>query len=318
MTTIDSFPTEPTFTIKAVQNRTGIKPVTLRAWERRYDLLQPTRMPNGYRLYSERDVQLLQWVQRRLDSGVSISQVVLQFKQEREKGNWPESVQTNVADTPHRKPPRPARDFAEILFGALIAHNEDRANAILDECQTYFSLLTIFEEIITPSLELLNEAWYRGEILIATEHLALGYLNSKLQAIMHNLPVVKEGALILVGCGPEEMRELNALMLAILLRQAGLFVEYLGPDLPVEDLLDYSTYAKPKLICLTVNQEPTAYLLRGFAEKLANLRGKPKLAYGGRYLDENPEARKELGGIYLGPTLSEAVAKVKHILTFGD
>ncbi len=318
MTTIDNFPTEPTFTIKAVQNRTGIKPVTLRAWERRYDLLQPTRMPNGYRLYSERDVQLLLWVQRRLDSGVSISQVVLQFKQEREKGNWPESVQTNVADTPHRKPPRPARDFAEILFGALIAHNEDRANAILDECQTYFSLLTIFEEIITPSLELLNEAWYRGEILIATEHLSLGYLNSKLQAIMHNLPVVKEGALILVGCGPEEMRELNALMLAILLRQAGLFVEYLGPDLPVEDLLDYSTYAKPKLICLIVNQEPTAYLLRGFAEKLANLRGKPKLAYGGRYLDENLEAQKELGGIYLGSTLSEAVAKVKHILTFGD
>jgi len=318
MTTIDSFPTEPTFTIKAVQNRTGIKPVTLRAWERRYDLLQPTRMPNGYRLYSERDVQLLQWVQRRLDSGVSISQVVLQFKQEREKGNWPESVQTIVTETPRRKPPRPARDFAEILFGALIAHNEDRANAILDECQTYFSLLTIFEEIITPSLELLNEAWYRGEILIATEHLALGYLNSKLQEVMHNLPVVKEGALILVGCGPEEMRELNALMLTILLRQAGLFVEYLGPDLPVEDLLDYSTYAKPKLICLIVNQEPTAYLLRGFAEKLANLRGKPKLAYRGRYLDENPEARKELGGIYLGPSLSEAVAKVKHILTFGD
>jgi len=286
MTSIDSFPTEPTYTIKAVQNRTGIKPVTLRAWERRYDLLQPTRMPNGYRLYSERDIQLLLWVQRRLDSGVSISQVVHQFKQEQEKGNWPESIQTIVTETPRKKPPRPARDFAEILFGAMIAHNEDRANAILEECQTYFSLLTIFEEIISPSLELLNEAWFRGEILIATEHMALGYLNSMLQGIMHN-------------------------------RQAGLFVEYLGPDLPVEDLLDYSTYAKPKLICLTVNQEPTAYLLRGFAEKLANLRGKPKLGYGGRYLDENPDARKELGGIYLGLTLSEAIAKVKHILTFG-
>ena len=317
MTTIDNFPIEPIYTIKAVQNRTGIKPVTLRAWERRYDLLQPTRMPNGYRLYSERDVQLLLWVQRRLDSGVSISQVVHNFKQETEKGNWPESIQTIVTETPRRKPPRPARDFAEILFGALIAHNEDRANAILDECQTYFSLVTIFEEIVSPSLELLNEAWFRGEILIATEHLSLAYLNSKLLAIMHNLPVVKEGALILVGCGPEEMRELNALMLAVLLRQAGLFVEYLGPDLPVDDLLDYSTYAKPKLICLTVNQEPTAYLLRGFAEKLANLRGRPKLAYGGRYMDENSDARKQLGGIYLGFTLSEAVTKVKHILTFG-
>ncbi len=317
MTAIDSFPSDPIYTIKAVQNRTGIKPVTLRAWERRYDLLQPIRMPNGYRLYSERDIQLLLWIQRRLDSGVSISQVVQQFKQELEKGSWPESIQTIIAETPRRKPPHPSHDFAEILYGALISHNEERASAVLEECQTYFSLTTLFEEIITPSLDLLHDAWYRGEILIATEHLALSFLNSKLQAIMHRLPVVKEGALILVGCGPEETRELNALMFAILLRQAGFFVEYLGPDLPVHDLLDYSTYAKPKLICLAVNQEPTAYLLRGFAAKLANLRGKPKLGYGGRYLDENPEARVSLGGIYLGQTLSEGLAKVRQILTYG-
>ena len=94
MSKIDSYPTEPEFTIKTVQNRTGIKPVTLRAWERRYNLLEPMRMPNGYRLYSEQDIQLLLWVQRRVESGVSISQVVQQFNQIREKDDWPESVQT--------------------------------------------------------------------------------------------------------------------------------------------------------------------------------------------------------------------------------
>lgn len=62
MTSIRDFPTAPLYTIKVVQNRTGIKPVTLRAWERRYELLEPTRLKNGYRLYSERDVQLLLWV----------------------------------------------------------------------------------------------------------------------------------------------------------------------------------------------------------------------------------------------------------------
>ena len=117
MTTIDSFPTEPTLTIKAVQNRTGIKPVTLRAWERRYDLLQPTRMANGYRLYSERDVQLLLWVQRKLDSDMTISQVVQQFKRDREKGVWPESVQIIAAEPPRRKAPRPARDLPNSFSG---------------------------------------------------------------------------------------------------------------------------------------------------------------------------------------------------------
>jgi len=67
---------------------------------------------------------------------------------------------------------------------------------------------------------------------------------------MQNLPAAKEGALILVGCGPDEGHELAALMFAILLRQEGYFVEYLGPDLPVEDLLDYAAQVRPKLIVL--------------------------------------------------------------------
>jgi hypothetical protein len=104
-------------------------------------------------------------------------------------------------------------------------------------------------------------------------------------------------------------------MFAVLLRQEGYFVEYLGPDLPVEDLLDYSATVRPKMIVLAVNQEDTAYLIRGFAGLLSNLRGKPKLAYAGRYFDQNESARTELGGIYLGKTLAEGLEKVKQLIT---
>lgn len=317
MSSIGSFSAEPFFTIKAVQTRTGIKPVTLRAWERRYELLNPIRMPNGYRLYAERDIQLLLWVQRRLDSGVSISQVVQQFKQMREEDTWPESIQKIAPEVPRMKPPRPARDYAEILFGSLIAHNESRATGILEECQKYFDLTTIFDEIITPSTDLLDEAWFRGEILIATVHMAAQFLKGKLLGIMTNLPLVKEGALILTGCGPEDMRVLNVLMLSVLLRQSGFYVEYLGPDLPVDDLLDYASIAKPKLICLSVGGEDTAYLIRDFAGRLTALRGRPKLAYCGKYFVDNEDARAQLGGFYLGRTQAENVEKVKQIMTIG-
>jgi methanogenic corrinoid protein MtbC1 len=132
---------------------------------------------------------------------------------------------------------------------------------------------------------------------------------------MHNLPVIKEGALILVGCGPEEDHELAALMFAVLLRQEGYFIEYLGPDLPTADLLDYSAIVRPKFIVLTVNQENTAELLKDFASELSTLRGKPRLAYAGRYFEENEEARRELGGIYLGKTLADGVEKMKQLIT---
>ncbi|HOE35520.1 MAG: MerR family transcriptional regulator [Chloroflexi bacterium] len=314
MTSIGTYSDEPTYTIKVVQARTGIKPVTLRAWERRYNLLTPMRMPNGYRLYSERDIQLLLWVQRKLDTGLTISQVVEQFRGARSRGFWPETIQNIVPEAPKLKPPRPARDYAEMLFGALIAHNESRANAILDEVKKYFDLITVFQEVIAPSLELVGEAWYNGEIRIATEHMASSYIKGKLLNIMQNLPVVKEGALILVGCGPEENHELAALMFAVLLRQEGYFVEYLGPDLPTDDLLDYAAIVRPKLIVLSVNQENTAELMKGFAAELANVRGKPRLAYAGRYFDYNEQARRDLGGIYLGKTLAEALEKMKQLI----
>lgn len=315
MTSIGSFSSEPFFTIKTVQKRTNIKPVTLRAWERRYELLTPTRLSNGYRLYSERDIQLLLWVQRKLESGISISQVVQQLKHLQSRGQWPETVQKITPEAPRQRPPRPAREYAEIMFGAMVSNNEKRATTLLDEVQKYFDLTTIFQEVLLPSLELLDEAWYRGEILLASVHMAQDYVKAKLMNIMHNLPIVKEGTLILVGLGPDDTSELKSLMLAILLRQQGYLVEYLGPDLQVDDLIDYSQSVRPKLICLTVETENTAFLIKDFAAKLSTLRGKPKLAYLGRYLDENEKPRTELGGIYLGPTLSDAVTKIRQIIT---
>lgn len=62
MTTINDFSEEPRYTIKSVSVQTGIRPVTLRAWERRHDLLSPHRSENRYRLYSERDIAILRWI----------------------------------------------------------------------------------------------------------------------------------------------------------------------------------------------------------------------------------------------------------------
>ena len=51
------------YNIKSVSQRTGVRAVTLRAWERRYQILDPQRwQKNGYRLYSERDIALLYWL----------------------------------------------------------------------------------------------------------------------------------------------------------------------------------------------------------------------------------------------------------------
>lgn len=61
--------------IRVVAGRTGVAPMSLRAWERRYQLLQPVRSPLGHRLYSHADVARIRDIARLLAAGVDINEV---------------------------------------------------------------------------------------------------------------------------------------------------------------------------------------------------------------------------------------------------
>lgn len=63
------------YPIREVSRLTGINPVTLRAWQRRYGLLQPARTEKGHRLYSDADIALIRQILDWLEQGVSIGQV---------------------------------------------------------------------------------------------------------------------------------------------------------------------------------------------------------------------------------------------------
>ena len=69
--TIADLPDTSQYTIKTVCALTGIRAVTLRAWERRYHVLRPQRTGGNYRLYSERDVAILRWLKSRVDGGLA-------------------------------------------------------------------------------------------------------------------------------------------------------------------------------------------------------------------------------------------------------
>lgn len=70
-----SFKQEDLFPIREVSRLTGVNPVTLRAWERRYGLIVPTRTDSGHRLYSQADVETVRSILAWLDRGVAVSKV---------------------------------------------------------------------------------------------------------------------------------------------------------------------------------------------------------------------------------------------------
>lgn len=79
----------PTYNLKAVVKETGLKPDTLRAWERRYGLPEPDRTDGGHRIYSHEDIEILKWLIGRQDEGMSISRAVDLYRRLVEEGRNP-------------------------------------------------------------------------------------------------------------------------------------------------------------------------------------------------------------------------------------
>lgn len=313
MTTIVELPTEPKFTIKTVASQTGIRPVTLRAWERRHEILTPYRSDNHYRLYSERDIAILRWLKFRVDEGMSIRTAVSELRSMASRSIWPEAVPLVPTQQPNTGNIAPVT-FSHQLSRALIRHEENHAGDVLREAHAGLDLVTVCMEVLAPAVEQVEDAWYRGDIGMDGLRFANAYLRGKLLSLLQAYPSRHSAPLVLVGCAPMEVHELHALMLAVLLRSHGFRVEYLGPDINIDDLADYATYELPSLVVLWANSPFTAREMRRMQEKLKKVRTTPLFAYSGCAFVEKPALTMEIPGAYLGNTLEIALGNVKNIL----
>jgi len=313
MATIADLPDIPQYTIKAVSIQTGIRPVTLRAWERRHEVLNPQRADNHYRLYSERDVAILRWLKSRVDAGVSISNAVSELRAMMNQGIMPEVTPT-APQKVTRQPIHQKEELVKFLYQAFLAHNEIRASELFKQAVEEYDLIPLFMEILVPTLTQIGEDWYLGKITIATEHFASNFLKGKLLGLFQTYPIRKNSSYILVGCAPFEQHELGALMLSTLLRAQGYRVEYLGPDVPIEDLVDFASYEHPAMIILSASSSSLAMELKNAQQRLAMLRRPPLFCYGGRGFDNHPEIRQKVAGIYLGNTLEKGLEKINELL----
>ena len=310
MPTLADLPDTPKFRIASVCAQTGIQPVTLRAWERRYTFLRPRRTGSNYRLYSERDVALLRWLKQQVDVGLPIGQLAADVQERRRNGRWPELS----SGRPKVENAEPPLAWAARLYAALTTHAEQTARQLLDEADTVFDIATICTDILTPCLVQIGVAWERGEVRIATEHFASSFLRGRLLAHFLATPVKRSAARILVGTAPGELHDIGSLMFALLLRRDGHQVEFLGPDVPVEDLLAYAHETHPTVICLAASLPEAAQGLRHVNEGLAGMRPRPRFGFGGAAFVRHPELQAAIPGIFLGETVLEARATVRKLV----
>ncbi|HQN04133.1 MAG TPA: MerR family transcriptional regulator [Anaerolineaceae bacterium] len=302
----------PRYTIKNVSKKTGILPVTIRAWERRYEFLSPHRSENRYRMYSDSDVALLMWIKNRVDQGVSISTAVNELHTLQNNGFIPEIKQEYQSAYP--KPTGiPPAEYAARLNRAFKKSNEIEAAEIFAEARAAFNLPALLASVLIPTLTQIGEAWYRGEIDVAIEHFASKFIIGKLMHIFQTLPLRAKREFIIIGCAPDEFHEIGSLMLAILLRSQGYRIDYLGADIPLDDLVDFVESEKPAMVILSVTMQGAAKYVEIASQQIAALKKAPLFGYGGAIFISQPKLRLQVKGTYLGDSINSAVETIEKL-----
>lgn len=270
---------EPRYNIRAVERMTGVRSPTLRSWERRYGFPAPSRTDTARRLYSDREVNAIRWVKGQLDRGLSVAQAIrwLQSGGPSTTGVPPPTAaatpdalfgrnggsSTDARADQHTDaataPPAGGDGVtggslsgaASAFVAAVRMYDEGAAERALSAAFARYPTDLVITDMITPALIEIGERWALGELPVSAEHFASSIVRRRLFTLLSQQPVGLRRPVLVLGCVPGEQHEIGLLMLAVFLRGAGARVIYLGPDVPVEDLVACIRDTDADAVCLS-------------------------------------------------------------------
>ena len=241
--------------IGELARRTGLSPHVLRAWERRYAVLQPVRSGGNYRLYGPADEARVRAMAAHVAAGVPAA----------------EAARLVLEGAAAPLAAGAAQDFsaeAGALRQALDGFDDAGAQAALDRLLSTFSFETVAREVLLPYLRDLGERWERGEASVAQEHFASVVLRGRLLGMARGWDL-GAGHRALLACPPGEMHELGLILFGLALRRHGWRITYLGADTPLETLRAASGDLAPRAVVLTALDEGRFASLRDELRGLA-------------------------------------------------
>lgn len=264
------------YRIKTVSEILEVPRNTLLAWERRYGLVTPVRLSNGYREYSDSDIELLRALKQLVDSGYKVGEAVSLL---RDRG---ETVAAIEADAPAD----PLMGLCTALKDALLRFDRGQAVRLADSLATrpYTDRL---HRVYFPILREVGTEWSEGRVTIAQEHYASGFVRERFMGMLMTLGSgPPDGPVALCAGFPGDRHELGLMGIAIELALRGHRVAWLGADVPTEELIRVARERRPSLVCVSVIQPVSADDIAAFAVELRSaLHESTRIVVGGGVID---------------------------------
>lgn len=228
------------YRIKSVAALTGITAATLRAWERRYDLVSPRRTESGYRVYSEDDIEMLVQVKTLVEKGYRVG----------------EAIELVRRDAPVLPPgelsAESAQQIRDDLFEATLALDRTAAERITTRMAPLPYDRQI-GDILFPVLRRVGDLWEKQEVRIVHEHFLSVFVRERLTRMLDAVNGGRErGPEAVFGGISHQMHEFGLMATALHLATSGWKITYLGIDIPPDDLHHALMTRRPAVFCTAV------------------------------------------------------------------
>jgi methanogenic corrinoid protein MtbC1 len=265
----------PRHTIRVVARRTGLTPTTLRAWERRYGAVQPSRSDTERRLYTDADIERLRLIRVLAASGHGLAHIA----------PLPLPDLKAIAATDQPVAAASAPRVAGAARASAILERCERAVLAMDGTELHRVLVRLLLELgpesflhdaVVPLCRRIGDLWEQNVLSVAHEHVASVAIRQSLDFLLDRLRYPENTAPHLVVTTPSgERHEFGAMMAAAVALSAGWRVTYLGPDLPAREVVSAMAESGVDALALSiVSRARTPQLvaeLRQFRESLGGM-----------------------------------------------
>lgn len=243
------------YPIRTVSTLTGVNPITLRAWERRYGLIQPTRTATGHRVYTRGDIDTVHRVLALMDEGVAI-------------GRMREALTVEDEPAPPSSDTGPWVQARAQMVAAIAQFDEARLEVLYNDLLALHTIERVTHSLLLPLLVELGERWGDHPGGIAEEHFFGVFLRNKIGARLHHRSRLAQGPKLLAACLPGEYHEIGMLLFSLAAHEHGYRVVLFGANMPLAQLGYAARRAQAQGIVLSGSVEPGAQL---FTEELPDL-----------------------------------------------
>lgn len=291
------------YPIKVVVNRTGLSAHVIRAWEKRYGAVIPSRTSTNRRLYSDEDIRRLQLLQKATVVGYNIGRI----------SDLPTEVLQNLVaeedlvqetDTPnHPKSAVSSEKVDGYIAAALQAvRNLERTELedILQDATRSIGAVRVIESIIMPVLQHIGNLWRDGDIRIIHEHMASAVFKVYLGNIIRSTRTAESAPQAIATTPAGQQHELGVMIVAALAATEGWRVTYLGPDLPAEEIGAAVRKRAAKVLLLSIVYPTDDSYLPLELEKLRRaLPEQTHILAGGRAISAYAGALEHIGALIM-------------------